>query len=73
MLLLHHFVYTTQKYAYLPLQPPIMTCITLKGGSWGEKKTTEINDLMAASSNITCLTPSHQKVTSHISTLLCFY
>ena len=33
VLLLHCFVYTTQKYAYLPLQPPIMTCITLKGGS----------------------------------------
>ena len=33
VLLLHCFVYTTQKYAYLPLQLPIMTCITLKGGS----------------------------------------
>ena len=33
VLLLHCFVYTTQKYAYLPLQPPIMTCITLNGGS----------------------------------------
>ena len=37
------------------------------------KKKPEINDLMAANNNIKCLTPSHQKVTSHTATLLCFY
>ena len=33
LLFLHHLVYTAKKYAYQPLQPPIMTCITSKGGS----------------------------------------
>ena len=48
-------------YPNLPLQPPIMTCITFE--RWVLiKKNWKLMTLWLQSSNIKCLTPSHQKV-----------